>query len=186
MTPSWRLAVTMVMGSALAVATASLVCVPFGLGGDWLCVVCVASGPLWALAVDWAISETEDARKGLYKAPRAFCGGDSATLLALFAMREGPVRLFDVVLVLSPEPDAPSWVHPMRRWNVMSAWARRNAELAAEAGVLAEAGLLRCVESARTWYGWDGASLYEATGIGRDVAVRNAEVLMAGQAEERA
>lgn len=188
MTPSRRLVVTMVMGSMLTIATAALVCVPLGLSGGWLDVTCVASGPFWAWVVDRAIGKTEDAREGLCEAPRASrgAGGDSATLLALFTMREGPVRLFDAVLVLSPEPDAPSWLHPMRRWNVMSAWARRNAELATEAGSLAEAGLLRCVESARTWYGWDGASLYEATGLGRDVAVRNAEVLMAGQLKEEA
>lgn len=188
MTASWRLIVTLVVSSALTIETAALICVPFGLSGTWLAVVMAASGPLWACVVDWGIGKTDAGRKALHEAPRTSRGGngDGTTLLALFAMREGPVRLFDVVIVLSPEPNAPSWLHPMRRWNVMSAWARRNAELAAEAGGLAEAGLLRCVESARTWYGWDGASVYEATGLGRDVAARNAEVLMAGQLKEEA
>lgn len=187
MTASWRLVVTVVLDTMLAIDTAALVCVPLDLSGTWLAVVTAASGPLWACVVDWGIGKAEAGRKALHEAPRMLRGGNGggATLLALFAMREGPVRLFDVVIVLSPEPNAPSWLHPMRRWDVMSGWARRNAELAAEAGGLAEAGLLRCVESARTWYGWDGASVYEATGLGRDVAARNAEMLMTNNMESR-
>lgn len=129
-------------------------------------------------------SKAEDAWKALQEASRTSRdGGDSTTLLALFAMREDPVRLFDVVLVLSPAPDAPSWLHPMRRWNVMTAWVRRNSELATEVRSLAESGLLRRTERGR-W--WEDMSFYEATGLGRDVAVRNAEVLMAGRIEEEA
>lgn len=185
MTASWRLAVTMVLGTALTIVTAALVCVPLDLGRTWLMVMLVAPGPLWAWIVDWGIGRTEAAQERLYEAPRTSCsaGGDSATLLALFAMREGPVRLFDVVLVLGPCPDAPSWLHPMRRWNIMTAWVRRNSELAVEVRSLAESGLLRRTERGR-W--WEGMSFYEATGLGRDVAARNAEMLMAGQLKEEA
>lgn len=184
MTASWRLVVTIVLSTVLAIDTAALVCVPLGLSGTWLAVVVAASGPLWAFVTDWGISKTEDAWKALQEASRTSRdGGDSTTLLALFAMRKGPVRLFDVVLVLSPCPDAPSWLHPMRRWNVMTAWVRRNSELAAEVRRLAESGLLRRTERGR-W--WEDMSFYEATGLGRDVAVRNAEVLMASRIEEEA
>ena len=98
-------------------------------------------------------------------------------------MRAGPTYLIGVALVLSPHPDAPSWLHPMRRWNIMSAWAMRTGELMAEVDRLADTGLLRCTERGRRYR---GMSMYEATELGRDVAVRNAEVLMAGQSEERA
>lgn len=183
MTASWRLVVTMVVGTMLAIDTAALVCVPFGLSGTWLTVMFVASGPFWAWMVDRGIDKAEGAWKRLYEAPKPFPEGDEAALLALFAMHGCPVRLFDVVLVLSPAPDAPSWLRPLRRWNVMIAWVRRNAELESKAERLAEAGLLQRTERGRRW---NDMSLYEATGLGRDVAVRNAEVLMAGQAEERA
>lgn len=184
MTASWRLVVTVVLGTMLAIDTAALVCVPLDLSGTWLAVTVAASGPLWAFVVDWGISKTEDAWKTLQETSRTRRnGGDSATLLALFATRGAPARLFDVVLVLSPTPDAPSWLHPMRRWNVMTAWVRRNSELAAEVRSLAESGLLRCTERGR-W--WEDMSIYEATGLGRDVAARNAEVLMAGRIEEEA
>lgn len=184
MTASWRLAVTMVLGTALTIITAALVCVPLDLSRTWLMVMLVAPGPFWAWIVDWGIDRTEAAQERLYEAPRMSrsAGGDSATLLALFAMRKRPVRLFDVVLVLSPCPDAPSWLHPMRRWNVMTAWVRRNSELVAEVRSLAESGLLRRTERGRRW---EDMSFYEATGLGRDVAARNAEVLIAGRIEER-
>lgn len=184
MTASWRLVVTVVLGTMLAIDTAALVCVPLDLSGTWLSVLIGVAGPFWAFVVDRGISKAEDAWKALQEASRTSRdGGDSTTLLALFAMREDPVRLFDVVLVLSPAPDAPSWLHPMRRWNVMTAWVRRNSELATEVRSLAESGLLRRTERGR-W--WEDMSFYEATGLGRDVAVRNAEVLMAGRIEEEA
>lgn len=182
MTPSWRLVVTMAMATMLTIDTAALACVPLRLGSTWLMVMILASGPFWAWIVDRTIDKAEGAWKRLYEAPRPSRDGDATTLLALFAMHEGPVRLFDVVLVLSPDPDAPSWLHPARRWNVMIAWVCRNIELEAEVERLARAGLLQCTERGRRW---NNASLYEITGLGRDVAVRNAEVLMAGQLEER-
>jgi len=102
-------------------------------------------------------------------------------MLALFAMRPGPARLADLVMVLNPRPDMPPWRHPMQRWNVTTAWVVRSAELLAQADRLVDAGLLRCTERGRRY--WD-MGIYEATGLGRDVAARNAEVLMAGRAEE--
>jgi hypothetical protein len=108
--------------------------------------------------------------------------GDGPTLLALFATRATPAYLINVVTILSPYPDAPSWRHPWRRWRVLTAWAVRTGELMAEAGRLADAGLLRCTQRARR----HGMCMYEATDLGRDVAVRNAEMLMNGLTEERA
>jgi hypothetical protein len=183
MTPSRRLIIAFVMSSALTIETAALICVPLGLSANWLTVVCVASGPFWAWAVDWAIGKAETAWKGLQNAPRAVRDGDGPALLALFAMRAEPTHLIGVVLVLNPCPDGPSWLHSMRRWNVMSAWAMRTGELMAEADRLANAGLLRCTERGRRYR---GMSMYEATELGRDVAARNAEVLMAELTEERA
>jgi len=183
MTASWRLVVAFVMSSALTIETATLICVPLGLSANWLTAVCVTSGLFWAWAVDWAIGKAETAWKGLQGAPRAVCDGDGPTLLALFAMRTEPTHLIGVMLVLNPCPDGPSWLHPMQRWNVMTAWAMRTGELMAEADRLAGTGLLRCTERGRRYR---GMSMYEATEFGRDVAVRNAEVLMSGRTEERA
>jgi hypothetical protein len=183
MTASWRLVVTMVMSSALTIETAALICVPLGLSAGWLTAVCLASGLLWPWLVDWAIGKAEDAWKALQEAPRAPQDGDGPTLLALFAMRTEPTHLIGVTLILNPCPDGPSWRHPMRRWNVMTAWARRSTELMAEVHRLADAGLLRCTEHGRRYR---GMSMYEATDLGRDVAARNAEMLMNGLSEERA
>lgn len=75
MTAFWRLVVTVVLATMLAIDTATLACVPLGLSGTWLAIVVAASGPLWAFVVDWGISKTEDAWKALQGAPGTRCGG---------------------------------------------------------------------------------------------------------------
>lgn len=132
----------------------------------------------WATRVLWFWS------RHAWRRPAAGPGrdGDGPTLLALFAIRTTPAYLINVVTILSPYPDAPSWRHPRRRWRIMTAWAMRTGELMAEAGRLADAGLLRCTERGRRRGMW----MYEVTDLGRDVALRSAEVLMNGRTEERA
>lgn len=75
----------------------------------------------------------------------------------------GTRELAEVVWVLSPYRPAPSWWHPWRRIGVKAGWGRRNAEIGAEAGALADAGLLRCTENARWW--WERK--FEITDAGR-------------------
>lgn len=178
-----RFLATTLLGGLLSVEAATLICVPLGLGPNWWMAMCGGFGLVAGPVAPWIINTHIAAWKRLRGREVSLRrDGDGPTLLALFAMHKGPVRLFDVVLVLSPEPDAPSWLHPLRRWNVMIAWVRRNAELEAEARGLSDAGLLQRTERSRMW---NDASLYEATGLGRDVAARNAEVLMASnQIEE--
>jgi hypothetical protein len=180
----WRYIISTVAGAVLAMDAAALVCVPAGIGADGWLATTMAFGLVWGLTQDRIIGRAEAAWKRLRETPRPpVRDGDGPTLLALFAMAPGPVQLARPVLVLSPYPNPPSWLHPRRRWQIMTVWARRNAELVAEARRLTAAGLLRRAERARTW---DGMSLYEITGLGRDVAVRNAERLAAGMTEERA
>jgi hypothetical protein len=170
-----RTLVTWATGVVVSLEAATLVCVPAGLGPDVWIATCAGFGLIWALAGERIVDQAVVAWKQLGRTPTLPAReGDGATLLALFAMAGTATRLFDVVLVLSPEPDPPSWLHPVRRWQVMRAWVWRNAELVAETGRLAERGLLRCVERGR-WLADMG--VYEITGLGRDVAARNAEVL---------
>lgn len=184
MTGLWRFAASTVVSTVLAIETATLICVPLGLGPNWWIAACLVFGILWSLAADRLIDYQVAAWKQLRDLPTLPArDGDGATLLVLFAMHDEPVHLIGPVLVLSPHPNVPSWLRPLRCWRLMSAWVWRNAELVAEAGRLTEDGLLQCTERAR---GWDGMSLYEITGLGRDVAARNAEVLMAGRTEETA
>lgn len=108
---------------------------------------------------------------------------DQRNLLALYAASAGPVALGWLVVVLSPPPEGTSWRRPWRHWRAMTAWVARNEEIASEAAVLARRGLLRCVRRNR----WSELkSVYEITGLGRDVAARNAAVLMNHLTEERA
>lgn len=184
MTGFRRLAASMALSMVLAIETATLICVPLGFGPNWWIAACLVFGILWSLVVDRLIDYQVAAWKRLRRLSTIPArDGDGSTLLALFAMRTGPTYLIGVVLILNPCPDGPSWLHPMRRWNVMSAWAMRTGELMAEADRLTDAGLLRCTERGRRYR---GMSMYEATEFGRDVAVRNAEVLMNGRSEERA
>lgn len=88
---------------------------------------------------------------------------DALDVLDLYVMAGGPRSLSEVVWVLSPYRPAPSWWHPWRRIGVKAGWGRRNAEIGAEAGALADAGLLRCTEDARWW--WE--RVYEVTDDGR-------------------
>lgn len=179
-----RFAVSVAAGTVLSVEAATLVCVPAGLGPNWWFTACGVFAAGWGLAGDRIVDRAVTAWKQLGKSPTiAAHDGDGPTLLALFVMHGGPVRLFDLVVVLSPYPDPPSWMHPLRRWNVMTAWVSRNDEVLAEARSLADAGLLRCTERGRRR---DRMGVYEITGLGRDVAARNAEVLMAGRTEENA
>lgn len=178
-----RFAVSVAAGTVLSVEAATLVCVPAGLGPNWWFTACGVFAAGWGLAGDRIVDRSVTAWKQLGKSPTITArNGDGPTLLALFAMYEGPVRLFDLVIVLSPYPDPPSWLHPVRRRRVMRAWVWRNVEIHAEAVRLAQSGLLRCTEHDRRWL---GASLYEITDLGRDVAARNAKVLTA-TTEERA
>lgn len=184
MTGFRRLAASMALSTVLSIETATLICAPLGLDGNWWIAATLGFGILWMFVTDRAVEKADAAWAELRELSTGSTrDNDGPTLLALFAMHNEPVRLFDVVLVLSPCPESPSWLHPLRRWNVIIAWVRRQAELEAEARGLSDAGLLRCTERARVW---NNASMYEATGLGRDVAARNAEVLMAGRAEERA
>lgn len=184
MTIPWRPLATWFVGSILSLEAATLVCVPAGLGPNWWIATATGFGIVWGLVGDRIVDTTVTAWKQLGNLPTLPArDGDGPTLLALFSMAPGPMRLANAVLVLSPYPDSPSWLRPVRRWRVMRAWVWRNAELVAEAGRLADAGLLRCTDRA---CGWDGMSVYEVTGLGRDVAARNAEVLMNGRTEERA
>ena len=88
---------------------------------------------------------------------------DALDVLDLYVMTDGPRSLAGVVWVLSPYRPAPSWWHPWRRMRVKAGWGRRNAEIGAEAGALADAGLLRCTENAR--WGWERK--FEITDAGR-------------------
>jgi len=88
---------------------------------------------------------------------------DRIDLLALFAASDGPEVLGLLVVVLSSPPET-SWWRPWRHWRAEMAWVDRNKEIAAEAAVLADRGLLRCVRSHR----WSELkSVYEITDAGR-------------------
>lgn len=167
----------------LAIEAATLICVPLGLGPNWWTAMCTGFGIVAGLKGERILNAHVAAWKRLWsRGTGPGRDGDGPTLLALFAMHTGPAYLIDRVMVLIPYPDAPSWRHPRRRWRIMTAWAVRTGELMAEADRLADAGLLRCTEQARRRGMW----MYEITGLGRDVALRNAEVLMNGRTEERA
>lgn len=180
MTGLLRFVATVVIGSSLALDASMLICTLAGLGPNWWAAMCTVFGIAGGPAGDRIVRGAEAAWKRFSNPSTR--PGDAPTLLALFAMKAAPVHLVDLVMVLNPQPDAPSWLHPCRRWRVMTAWAVRFAELVAEAGRLADAGLVECTERARR----EPMSMYEITGLGRDVAARNAEVLMAAAAKEEA
>lgn len=176
----WRFAAATAIGSSLALDAAALIYIPTGLGPNWWAAMCMVFGIAFAPVGDRIVRGAEAAWERFSNPTTR--PGDGPTLFALFAMKAAPVHLVDLVMVLNPQPDAPSWLHPCRRWRVMTAWAVRFAELVAEAGRLADAGLVECTERARR----EPMSVYEITGLGRDVVARNAEVLMNHLTEERA
>lgn len=182
MNTSWRAVISIAVGALLPLEVAP-VCILFRIGPNGWIAVSIIAGIVWALTQNRIFNKVEAAWKGLESPAALARNGDGPTLLALFAMHGEPVRLFDLVIVLSPYPDPPSWLHPLRRWNVMTAWVRRNSELMAEAGRLAESGLLRLTGRPRRR---ERMGEYEVTGLGRDVAARNVEVLMADQLKEEA
>lgn len=101
---------------------------------------------------------------------------DAHDLLDLYALADGPKYLIDVVAVLSPCPEAPSWLHARRRIRLMFAWACRNAEIEACVGGLERARLLRCTECGRR----DGMSVYEVTDAGRESVLEFAAEIVEG------
>jgi hypothetical protein len=101
---------------------------------------------------------------------------DAHDLLDLYAMADRPKYLVDVMMVLNPHPEVPSWLHARRRIRLMFAWVRRNAEIMACASGLERAGLLRCTERGRR----DGLNMYEVTDAGRESVMEFAGEIMEG------
>lgn len=128
-----------------------------------------AGGVLLLVALPWATRVLWRWSASIWTRPPSQPGAwsaDAVDLLDLYVMSDGPRSLSEVVWVLSPCRQPPSWRHPWRRFRTLAGWGRRNAEIAAEAGVLAGAGLLRCTEDARWW----GERTFEITDAGRAVS----------------
>ncbi|ACU71821.1 hypothetical protein Caci_2912 [Catenulispora acidiphila DSM 44928] len=180
----WRLLASVSVGALIPLA-AGMGCALLGLGPNWWMGMSAALGLVWALTQNRILDRAGAAWTELCEAAGEVpaLNDDDATLLALFAMHSSPVRVAWPVKILNPCPDSRWWPYPWRHCRVMFAWGCRNAELFTGTERLAGKNLLQRTERGRSW---DGTSVYEATGLGRDVAARNAEVLMAGRMEEAA
>lgn len=78
-----RFAASTVASTVLAIETATLICVPLGLGPNWWIAGCLVFGILWSLVADRLIDYQVAAWKQLRGLPTLPArDGDGATLLA--------------------------------------------------------------------------------------------------------